>query len=56
MKELILKFRMDHSLSQRAMAAKCGISPTTLMRIESGKEPSLIVKGKIEKVLKDGGK
>lgn len=58
MKEEILKFRMDNSISQNAMAKMCGISPTTLMRIEAGKEPSLIVKGKIEKVLgkSKGGK
>ena len=51
MKNEILKFRMEHSISQNAMAKMCGISPTTLMHIEAGKEPSLIVKGKIEKVL-----
>jgi DNA-binding XRE family transcriptional regulator len=53
-KELVLNFRAEHSLSQRKFAKQCGISPTTLERIEAGKEPSLIVKGKIEKVIKGG--
>lgn len=53
MRDEILKFRKDNSISQRTMAKMCGISPTTLMRIESGKEPGLIVRGKIEKIIKE---
>lgn len=53
MREEILAFRMKHGISQNAMAKLCNISPTTLMRIEAGKEPSVIVKGKIEKILKE---
>ena len=53
-KEKVLEFRSSNSISQRNFAKLCGISPTTLMRIEAGKEPSLIVKGKIDKILKGG--
>ena len=51
MKDKLLNFRMEHSISQRKMAEMCNISPTTIERIESGKEPSMIVRGKIEKVI-----
>lgn len=51
MKDEVLAWRKKHAISQNAMAKLCGISPTTLMRIEAGHEPSVIVRGKIEKVL-----
>lgn len=51
MKEIILTFRKNYGISQRKFAKECGISPTTLMRIEAGKEPGLIVRGKIENAM-----
>ncbi len=55
MKEEVLAWRKKHAISQNAMAKLCGISPTTLMHIEAGHEPSVIVRGKIEKVLNTKG-
>lgn len=53
MKDEVLEYRKKHSLSQRAFAKLCGVSPTTILRLESGKEPMLLTKGKIEKVIKE---
>lgn len=51
MKEVVLAFRKDFGISQRKFAKECGISPTTLGKIEKGKEPGLIVRGKIENAM-----
>ena len=51
MREVVLAFRKDYGISQRKFAKLCGISPTTLMKIEKGKEPGLIVRGKIENAM-----
>ena len=51
MKEKILKYRMNHSLSQAAFAKLCGISPVTVLRLEHGGKPSTVVEGKIRKVI-----
>lgn len=51
--EVVLDFRAKHSLSQRKFAKKCGISPATLQKIEFGKEPGLIVAGKIKKFMEN---
>lgn len=51
--EEVKQFRKDHSINHRDMAKGCGISPTTLLKIEHGKEPGLIVRGKIEKFMKE---
>lgn len=53
MKEKILKYRMEHSISQSEFAKRCGISPVTIGRIERGGKPSPIVEGKINKVIKE---
>ena len=50
-KEIVKQFRKENSINHREMAKMCGISPTTLLRIEHGKEPGLIVQGKIEKAM-----
>lgn len=49
----IKKFRADNSLSQRKFAKECGISPTTVLKIEFGKDPGLIVTGKIKKFMEN---
>ena len=54
MKEELLKYRKEHAISQREMAKRAGISPTTIERIEKGGAPSTIVAGKLEKVIKEG--
>lgn len=51
MKERILQYRKEHGLSQVELAKLCGISPTTIVRIENGKKYSVIVEGKINKVI-----
>ncbi len=51
LQKTVLEFRSKHSLSQRKFAKLCGISPTTLQKIEFGKEPGLIVAGKIRKFM-----
>lgn len=53
MKEKLLQYRKEHGISQRKMAKLCGISPTTIERIEQGGKPSFIVEGKLEKVIKE---
>ncbi len=50
-KDKVIQFRKDNSINHRDMAKMCGISPTTLLKIEHGKEPGLIVQGKIEKAM-----
>ena len=55
-REEILEFRRNHSLSQEAFAKRCGISPVTILRIEHGGRPSTIVEGKIRKVLNESEK
>lgn len=54
MKDAILNYRMKNGLSQIELAKKCGISPTTLAKIEKGQKPSVIVAGKIKNVIKEG--
>lgn len=51
MKERLLQYRQKHGISQRKMAKLCGISPTTIERIEKGGKPSFLVTGKIERVI-----
>ena len=51
MKERILKYRKEHGLSQVDLAKLCGISPTTIVRIENGKKCNIITEGKINKVI-----
>ena len=56
MKEKILAYRKKHGISQRELAKRCGISPTTVERLEKGGEPSTIVTGKLEKVFMEDKK
>ena len=51
MKDRILNYRKEHGLSQVDLAKKCGISPTTIVRIENGKKCNIITEGKINKVI-----
>jgi len=51
MKDRILKYRKEHGLSQVDLAKLCGISPTTIVRIENGKKCNIITEGKINKVI-----
>ena len=51
MRDEVIKYRKEHGLSRKALAEKCGINELTLQRVEEGKKPSLIVQGKIEKVI-----
>lgn len=51
MKEELLNYRKQNGISQRKMAKLCGISPTTIERIEKGGEPSMIVAGKLERII-----
>jgi DNA-binding XRE family transcriptional regulator len=51
MKERLLAYRKKYGLSQVELAKLCGISPTTIVRIENGGKPSLIVEGKINKII-----
>lgn len=53
MKEKLLQYRKQNGISQRKMAKLCGISPTTIERIEKGGEPSMIVAGKLERVMQE---
>lgn len=53
MKNELLNYRKKHAISQREMARRCGISPTTIERIEKGGEPSTIVAGKLERVIRE---
>jgi len=48
----ILNLRMDRNLSQKALAAACGITPSALSKIENGaNSPSAEVLKKLSKVL-----
>lgn len=56
MRDEVLQYRKENGISRRELAKRCGINEYTLQRVEEGKQPSLIVQGKIEKVIKNGGK
>lgn len=56
MKDEVIQYRKEHGISRKELAKRCGINEFTLQRVEEGKMPSLIVQGKIEKVIKNGGK
>ena len=53
MKTELLNYRKQHAISQREMAKRCGVSPTTIERIEKGGEPSTIIAGKLERVIRE---
>lgn len=40
LKDVIAKYRSEHNLSQRAFAAKCGVTNGYMSMIENGKNPS----------------
>lgn len=56
MKNELLNYRKEHAISQRKMAKLAGVSPTTIERIEKGGEPSTIVAGKLERVIREDRK
>ena len=53
MREKLLEYRRKNGISQRKMAKLCGISPTTIERIEKGGKPSFVVAGKLEKIIQE---
>ena len=55
LKKQILLYRAKHNMSQRAFAAHAGISPATLVHIETGAKRKLspLVENKIKIALED---
>lgn len=51
-KDTIKSYRKDHLMTQREMASRCGVTQTTLSRIETGKhKASGLTMAKIEKAM-----
>lgn len=45
-------FRQDHLMTQKEMASRCGVTPATISRIETGKgKASGLTEAKIEKAM-----
>ena len=50
--DVVKGYRHDHLMTQREMASRCGVTQTTLSRIETGKQKaSGLTMAKIEKAM-----
>ena len=53
--ELLKNYRIKYEITQQEAAKRIGISQLTVVKIENGGEPTVLIQGKILKeVLKDG--
>ena len=53
--ELLKNYRIKYEITQQEAAKRIGISQPTVVKIENGGEPTVLIQGKILKeVLKDG--
>ena len=53
--ELLKNYRIKYELTQQEAAKRSGISQPTVVKIENGGKPTVLIQGKILKeVLKDG--
>lgn len=52
MQSRLKAYRKDHLMTQREMAHRCGVTPATISRIETGKgKASGMTEAKIEKAM-----
>lgn len=55
LKEQMLRYRAKHSISQRALADKAGVTVQTICNVESGQQtPSAMTRTKIIMAMEEG--